>query len=360
MKRFNQKLKAFLIYQYLMENTDENNCLATTDILDFLETDMGIKAERRSLYTDIDEINKTLYALREGISLERAEFEIEEKKNDKWKTIVYDGSKKKYYVRKRDYKLNDVNAIVECIYAARFITEAQAEKYVDIITRNLVSIHQADEIQHEALLLDRGKTINPQVFENVQKIYKAMRVKAGKEKHIPEKISFKYVAAAPKGKTKEFRKGERYIVSPFKIIINDGNYYLLAFDDKNAAARTFRVDRMKEIKALGIPRESMDEMFSIDETAYVKQHFGMYGGKVERVTLRFINKLLDTVYDKFGRENLYYTQVDDRHFTIQVEVAITDQFFGWLCGLGKQVKIVSPPPIQEKYKEHLEKIKDMY
>ena len=360
MKRFNQKLKAFLIYQYLMENTDENHCLSTTDILDYLEQDMGIKAERRSLYTDIDEINKTLYALRKDLSIEEAEFEIEDKQNDKWKTIVYDGSKKGYYVRKRDYKLNDVNAIVECIYAARFITEKQAEKYVDIVTRNLVSIHQAEEIEHEALLLDRGKTINPHVFESVQKIYKAMRTKAGKEKHVPEKISFKYVAAAPKGKTTEMRKGERYIVSPFKIIINDGNYYLLAFDDKKAAARTFRVDRMKEIKLLGIPRESMDELFSIDETAYVKQHFGMYSGKVERVELRFINKLLDTVYDKFGRDNLYYQQVDNRHFSIQVEVAITDQFFGWLCGLGKQVKIISPPPIQEKFKEHLDKIRNMY
>ena len=359
MKQFNQKLKAFLIYHYLMENTDENHCLTQKDILDYLNNDMGIKAERRSLYTDIDEINKTLYALRNDLSIEEAEFEIEDKQNDKWKTIVYDGSKKGYYVRKRDYKLNDVNAIVECIYAARFITEAQAEKYVDIITRNLVSIHQADEIQHEALLLDRGKTINPQVFENVQKIYKAMRVKAGKEKHIPEKISFKYFAATPKGKTTELRKGERYIVNPFKIIINDGNYYLLAFDEKKTAARTFRVDRMKEIKLLGVPRESMDELFSIDETAYVKQHFGMYSGKVERVELRFINQLLDAVYDKFGKD-IYCQGIDENHFSVQVEVAITEQFFGWLCGLGRKVKIISPPPIQEKYKEHLEKIRNMY
>ena len=356
----NQKLKCYLVYRYLMENSDENHCLSHKDILDYLESDMGIKAERRSLYKDIDEINKTLYALRHDISLEDAEYEIEEKENDDWKTIVYNGHEKKYYVRKRDYKLNDVNAIVECIYAARFITEKQAEKYVDIVTRNLVSIHQAEEIEHEALLLDRGKTINPQVFENVQKIYKAMRKKSGKNKHDPEKISFKYTTAAPKGKTAEMRKGERYIVSPFKIIINDGNYYLLAFEEKKAATRTFRVDRMKEIKALGIPRESMDELFSIDEAAYVKQHFGMYSGKVEHVTLRFINKLLDTVYDKFGRDNLYYTQVDDRHFTIQVEVAITDQFFGWLCSLGRAVKIISPPPIQAKFKDYLDKIRNMY
>ena len=359
MKQNNQKLKCYLVYRYLMENSDENHYLSQRDIVDYLENDMGVNAERRSIYKDIDEINKILYALREEIPIENAEYQIEEKENDKWKTIVYDGSKKGYYVRKRDYKLSDISAIAECIYAARFITEAQAEKYVDIITSSLVSIHQADEIKHEALLLDRGKTINPHVFENVQKIYKAMRVKAGKEKHVPEKISFKYVTAAPKGKTTEFRKGEGYIVNPFKIIINDGNYYLLAFDDKKAAARTFRIDKMKEIKLLGIPRDKADELFSIDEKAYVKQHFGMYGGKTERVELRFINRLLDTVYDKFGKD-IYCQEIDEKHFSVQVEVAITDQFFGWLCGLGRKVKIISPPPVQEKFKEHLEKIKDMY
>ena len=69
---------------------------------------------------------------------------------------------------------------------------------------------------------------------------------------------------------------------------------------------------------------------------------------------------LDTVVDKFGRDNLYYQKVDETHFSLQVDVAVTDQFFGWLCGLGKKVKIISPPPIQEKFKEYLEKIKSIY
>ena len=102
----------------------------------------------------------------------------------------------------------------------------------------------------------------------------------------------------------------------------------------------------------------MDELFSIDETAYVKLHFGMYSGKVERVELRFINPLLDAVYDKFG--NVICQPIDETHFSVQVEVAVTDQFFGWLCGLGKRVKIISPPPIQEKFKDYLDKIRNMY
>ena len=85
----------------------------------------------------------------------------------------------------------------------------------------------------------------------------------------------------------------------------------------------------------------------------------MYSGKKEHVTLKFINPLYDTVVDKLGSD-LYYRIVDEKHFVVQVEVAITDQFFGWLCGFGRRVQLLEPPPIREKFKEYLGKIKDMY
>ena len=183
----NQKMKSFLIYKYLLENSDENHCLPARDIVDFLKNDMGIQAERRSIYKDIEEINKALFAFKKEETIESAEFELEE--NEKHKTIVYNANQKGFYIRKRDYKLSDISAIIECIYSAKFITEVQAEKYVDIITDTLTSIHQSNDIKHDALLLDRGKSINNEVFENVQKINKAMQSKSGKNKHQPEKIS---------------------------------------------------------------------------------------------------------------------------------------------------------------------------
>ena len=45
-----------------------------------------------------------------------------------------------------------------------------------------------------------------------------------------------------------------------------------------------------------------------DAVNFVMQKFGMYDGKKEFVTLRFINPLLDTVIDKFGNK-LFYQKV---------------------------------------------------
>lgn len=355
-KQHNQKLKPYLVYKFLLENSDANHCIPAKDIIDFLTDELGIQAERRSIYKDIDEINKALLAFKAQKSIDWAALKIKE--DERYKSIVYDGQQKGFYVRRHDYKLKDISAIAECIYSAKFITEEQAEKYIDIITENLASIHQIDNIKHEALLLDRGKTISSEVFDNVQLINKSMKVKSGKVKHVPEKISFKYSSATLKGAA-ERRHGEKYIVSPYKLVINDGNYYLLGYDDKSAAVRTYRVDRMKEIKLLGLPRDGEDLFRTIDEKTLLLQNFGMYNGEKEYVTLRFINPLLDTAFDKFGRD-LYYQKVDDKHFSVQVQVPVTDQFFGWLCGFGKRVKIVSPQSVQNKFKEYLDKIRSIY
>ena len=72
-KKKDQKMKPFLVYDYLMRESDNEHFLTTDDIKDYLFDDFGIVSERRSIYNDIHEINKVLLALQKGISIEEAE-----------------------------------------------------------------------------------------------------------------------------------------------------------------------------------------------------------------------------------------------------------------------------------------------
>ena len=49
----NQKLKTLYVAKYFMENSDENHSVAAADIIDYLEEECGITADRRSIYRDI-------------------------------------------------------------------------------------------------------------------------------------------------------------------------------------------------------------------------------------------------------------------------------------------------------------------
>ena len=55
-KKKNQKMKPFLVYQYLMRHTDDNHVITGEDICSAMADIYGIEAERRGIYRDIDEI----------------------------------------------------------------------------------------------------------------------------------------------------------------------------------------------------------------------------------------------------------------------------------------------------------------
>jgi predicted DNA-binding transcriptional regulator YafY len=98
----------------------------------------------------------------------------------------------------------------------------------------------------------------------------------------------------------------------------------------------------------------------------------MYSGKQYRVKLRFINRLLDTAVERFGRKGdtqedyrfvntaPIYTNLDEGHFTVEATVEVSDQFYGWVLGFGRRVKILEPEPVVEGFKAYLDKVREMY
>ena len=58
-RQLNQKMKPYVVLQYLMKETDENHLVTAYDIVGYLEA-CGIDAERRSIYKDIEAINRAV------------------------------------------------------------------------------------------------------------------------------------------------------------------------------------------------------------------------------------------------------------------------------------------------------------
>jgi len=366
-KQTNQKLKPYVVLQYLLKYSDENNTKSAYDIIGYLEG-CGISAERRSIYRDIEDINRIMLMLQEDIDLdevdrmfeEAAESDDEEELNE-LKTILYDKNKKGFYVRQRKFEVADMRLLAECVYAAKFIAEGQAKRLVDVICE-FVSEEQASKIKHNAFLTDRVKTDNRSVMNNIATINDAMSRHLDGQPHTPEKISFKYLkhTISDMSKQVERRRGARYTVSPFQLLINDGNYYLLAFDDYAQDMRTYRVDRMKDIRFTAVPRDGDDVFKKIDLRTYTKRVFSMYGGEQRLVELHFVHPLLDAVIDRFGTKDVQYAKVDDTYFGVTAKVEISEQFFGWLLGFGNKAKIVYPDDLMDQFRGYLDSIREMY
>ena len=366
-KQANQRLKTYVVLQYLLKYSDENNPKSAYDIIGYLEG-CGISAERRSIYKDIEDINRIMLMLQEDIDLDEVDMMIEEaaesgdeEEINDLKTVLYDKNKKGFYVRQRKFDLEDIQLLAECVYAAKFIAEGQAKRLVDVVC-DFVSDEQANRIRHNAFLTDRVKTNNRGVLNNIAAINEAMSRHIDGQPHTPEKITFQYLkyAVGDMSKQVERRKGARYTVSPFQLLINDGNYYLLSYDDRYHKMRTYRVDRMKDIRFTGEPRDGEEEFKEIDLKTYTKRVFSMYGGVERLVEIRFISPLLDAVVDRFGTKDVQYAKVDEKHFSVTAKVEISDQFFGWILGFGKKAKLLYPDDVVDQFKAYMDKIRAMY
>lgn len=91
-KKPNQKLKPYLVLQYLLHQSDENHVLSAENIVGYLQETCGIYAERRSIYRDIEEINKAMLMVEYEIDVHEAEERLEE--DEREKLVCYDKRKK--------------------------------------------------------------------------------------------------------------------------------------------------------------------------------------------------------------------------------------------------------------------------
>lgn len=361
-KRFHQKIKPYVVLQYLLKYSDEDHVVSAQGIVDGLFELYKMQAEKRAIYSDINEINAVALMMREECTITEAAEMLEENKNDDLRMVVYDPHRKGFYVRERSFALDELRLLAECVYAAKFVSASAAKRMIGSIGE-FASDFQKEIIEHDVYLADRVKTNNAQVMLIIDELNKAIKGYRDDDgvKHMPCKVSFHYLKYEINNlKTQvERRKGKPYIVSPYKLMISDGNYYLLAYNEQRKKIYHYRIDRMRNVSLLEELREGEEEYQKLDIRTYSQQLFGMYGGKKEYVTIRFIPPLLDTMVERFGT-NAQYKVIDKDHYSVNAPVEVSDQFYGWVLGFGKKVVITSPPAAVKDLTLYLDKVREKY
>jgi len=193
--------------------------------------------------------------------------------------------------------------------------------------------------------------MNESVYYNIDEIHHAITEN--------RMISFRYFEYAVT-KIRSFRKGgARYLVSPYALICDSENYYLLAYDADADMMKHYRVDKMDGILLENKPREGVERFSALDMSAYSGRFFSMFGGEEQTVKLEFDGALVDAVIDRFGRDVTLIPSGEDK-FTIEVSLIVSPQFFGWLFGFGRGVKILHPESLVDKMREYLRQVTEIY
>lgn len=325
--RSNQKLKILYLAKILMDNTDANHDITLQEIIDKLAAN-NVTAERKSVYDDIARLD---------------DFGKKIKKTQYGKTYHYQ-------VINRTFELAELKLLVDSVASAKFITEEKSNELIKKI-EHLASRQDAAKLQRQVYVAGRVKAMNKGIMENVDAIYNAIAQNM--------QVSFQYFCWNLNKEPVLKHEGKRYEISPWGLLWDDENYYLVGYDSNVDSIKHYRVDKMVYIKIENKMREGRRKFKDVDMAAYAKKMFNMFSGEEQNVEILCNNNLVGVMIDRFGKE-IGILKADDEHFRIIVKVAVSMHFIHWIMALGDGVKIIGPESVVEEIRTEIDRLTQQY
>ncbi len=320
-----QKTKLIWLLRIFYRYTDEDHLINVPQILELLAA-QGVSAERKSIYDDIDNLRELGYDI-----------------------VQRRGRGGGYYLASRAFQLPELKLLVDSVQASRFITRKKSDQLIKTLSR-FASEYQARDLKRQVFASGRVKSMNETIYYSVDALHRAIAE--------DKQVRFVYQEWNLDKKKVARRGGGRYQVSPWAMLWEEENYYLVAWEE-GKGLRHYRVDKMASIELVDLPRQGEEEFDPQQMREYAKRMFGMFGGKAVRVELRCENGVIGPMLDRFGTD---VTMIDHKNgfFTLYPDVVVSPPFYGWVCGFGGKVEIVGPPAVRREFGELLGRMAGTY
>lgn len=229
-------IRLLLLKQYLEANAGGNRVVKRSELEEHLRKH-DISVEKKTLYADFAALGSVF-----GMQLE------------------YDPHKKGYRLLNPTFELHDLRVMIDCVQAASFITEEEANTVTTKI-KGLAPQRERNALSRYVEVRDRVQRAEDSVLRKVDIIQTALQ----NERQIRFRY-FKYIAK--RGNHKEYYKtknGDEYItIHPWKLVSENHCYFLEHFSDNGSPLdhallpSRFEIVRMENIEVLGEPREKAD------------------------------------------------------------------------------------------------------
>lgn len=302
------------VFKYLWENTDDQHPATIADIIAFLET-QGINVkDYRAIQADIADLTAM------GID------------------IVEDRSRHyEYSIGTRHFEVPEVKLLVDAVQSSRFISQKKSKALIKKLA-SFVGPQDAGIIRRQLYVEQRFKATNEGIMRIVDSVQDAIAAKT--------KVTFQYYDYSPQKKKVARHDGAFYVVSPYSLIWNGDNYYMVGHSEEKDKIQKFRVDRIDQLSIIDEPRIKPLKDYSVGD--FFSQEFSMMSGEETDVELLVENDLMNNIIDHFG-ESVKTEVVDEGHFKIHVTVGLSPTFYGWLFASKGKIKILNPKEAKDEF-----------
>ena len=249
---------------------------------------------------------------------------------------------KGYYINRNpetDFEPGEIRAIIDNFSYANYIVPNIAKEIIKKC-KNMQTVYENKKLKDYQIYSVNSKTENAEVIKNIEDISNSIY-----NKH---KIKFEYWKYEIKNKLDK-QIVSIPIVSPFAIVYNKQEFYLIGIKDGQDKFYHYRLDRMKNVQEL-------NEKITIKKTTsqikdFAKSTVEMFGGKKEEIEAICNNRLLNTIFDTFGK-NVTIEKIsgNDDFFKLVVD-SNTMGFKMWAMRNMDMVEVVRPEKLRDEMKD---------
>lgn len=218
---------------------------------------------------------------------------------------------KGYYLNRdpeTDFEPGEIRAIIDNFSYANYIVPSISKNIIKKC-KNIQTIYENEKIKDYQIYANDSKTENVEVIKNIEDITESIY------KH--KKIKFEYWKYAITNKVEKTIVSSP-IVSPYAIVYNKQEFYLIGIKEGQNDFYNYRIDRIKSINILKEDITIKKKKSEIQN--FAESSIEMFGGEKEEIESICHIKLLDTIFETFGRNvTIKKIQDDEEHFIFLVD-----------------------------------------
>lgn len=321
----NKKMLNMLILQILSDYSDSNHRLTQQDIIKHLEHDYGISCDRRSVKNNL-------------ISLMEMEYEISMEQG--------------IFLQTRSFEDSELRMLIDSVLFSKAISSNQAQELILKLKKQGTKYFEP-KVSHVINLPELQHSDNKQIMYSLDVLNDAIETK--------KKVSFTYNTYGTDFKYHP-KRDEKYIVSPYQMVANNGKYYLIGNYEKYENISHYRIDRMTDVVMLN---EKVKDLKRMKEFAngfnlpkHMAEHIYMYSGESVVVKLKTTKSMMDELVDWFGKE-FRVLKEDEGNIIVRVKCNERAMLY-WALQYGMSVEVREPVSLRHAIQEAIGEMYETY
>jgi len=338
-----KKLLIINILDILRKYTDVDHRLSQRDIIELLQRDYSMKADRKAIKSNLMDLIDFGYPISYSES-------IRIDKNGEEQIIYTD------WYMEHEFDDGELRLLIDSLLFSKHIPYSQCRELIKKL-EGLSNIYFHAKVKH-ICTMPENRSDNKQIFYTIDILDEAISKR--------KKVLFEYCSFDTDKKLYPRRRSDgtvrEYMVSPYQLAATNGRYYLICNYDKYDDLSNYRVDRIHNIRLTDEPAKPVEKLAGHKDglrlSEHMAEHIYMFTGDSIRVKFRANRYILNDIIDYFGMD-AEFSDVNDENMIVSVKINEEDMF-KWAVQYGDHAVVLEPKPLRERVYKALKDAVKMY